>query len=576
MDIDELKNRMEKDVPSIYSTILINGGWGIGKTYFIKKYLEINKPIYISLFGINSIDDFKNQLILGLNKVIGGLSKIYKEISKEVINIPFASISIPYIQRDVNKIIEKKAKKKDIYIIIDDLERKKSDISMETILGIIESFKDINNVVIVLVANETEIDIANKDIYLKFKEKVIQKTYNVTAFSKQAISEIITKHAIEINKIIKIDRLEENLFEFANKHSIKNLRTLERSLIFTKFILKNLNINNYTKEDINNIIIATMAVAIENIDEIYLKQERNKTNKNDGLVSEIMKNMNSCIIKYYFKDIIFNSSKYNIVDPIINIYNDKEIEYNFDQLENFFVNEHRFNTKGNIPLFYKNESELRESIQNFYDNFVLKVDTKISIDEWFKKFSEVYTYSKLVNMKDLFTEKKLKKAILNYIKNINKIDYSMLYIGINRAIYIQEKDEFLIKINKFISQNIETSYYARIIESMKKNENINYQDIDLLFDIYSNKNMENKSKLIKELKENEFFIPNLSDELNEETWGFTHHIWEKMSQNKEDRTKDFEKIVYNQYNNSNILGRYRINSLNKQYNIVIEEKSTNN
>lgn len=49
--------------------VMINGAWGSGKTYFVKNELipelEQDKPvIYISLFGIKTIDDLVNVISL--------------------------------------------------------------------------------------------------------------------------------------------------------------------------------------------------------------------------------------------------------------------------------------------------------------------------------------------------------------------------------------------------------------------------------------------------------------------------------------------------------------------------------
>lgn len=52
-------NNEEKNI------ILINGDWGIGKTFTYKKYLEENslKEIYISLFNLDKLEDIDKKLI---------------------------------------------------------------------------------------------------------------------------------------------------------------------------------------------------------------------------------------------------------------------------------------------------------------------------------------------------------------------------------------------------------------------------------------------------------------------------------------------------------------------------------
>lgn len=78
----------EKDFPPI---VAINGDWGVGKTFYIKNSLiaDINndpelsklKVEYISLIGVNSLNDFKDKLIsryyLNNHRSAGRLKNIF-------------------------------------------------------------------------------------------------------------------------------------------------------------------------------------------------------------------------------------------------------------------------------------------------------------------------------------------------------------------------------------------------------------------------------------------------------------------------------------------------------------------
>ena len=71
MTIDELESRLDNEFSDIYKCVLIKGEWGIGKTYFLrKKYLCNKKHIYISLFGLDSIEEIKIEIYSKLNKVL--------------------------------------------------------------------------------------------------------------------------------------------------------------------------------------------------------------------------------------------------------------------------------------------------------------------------------------------------------------------------------------------------------------------------------------------------------------------------------------------------------------------------
>ena len=92
MTIDELKERLTNEYPIIYKSILVNGEWGIGKTYFIKQFLKGKDYIYVSLFGINSFEDFKNQIYSELNKALGFIKKNLKKLENTNIGIPWFSL----------------------------------------------------------------------------------------------------------------------------------------------------------------------------------------------------------------------------------------------------------------------------------------------------------------------------------------------------------------------------------------------------------------------------------------------------------------------------------------------------
>jgi chromosomal replication initiation ATPase DnaA len=69
MKANEIVSILEEDFNLYYKTVLISGNWGVGKTYYVKQFLEEKtNSIYISLFGKNNIDDIKMD-IYGLSTV---------------------------------------------------------------------------------------------------------------------------------------------------------------------------------------------------------------------------------------------------------------------------------------------------------------------------------------------------------------------------------------------------------------------------------------------------------------------------------------------------------------------------
>ena len=78
MKIDELDKRLDNEFSSVYKTVLVDGDWGIGKTYLIKNKYKENKNknkydnvIYVSVFGVNSISEINLYIYKELHKVKG-------------------------------------------------------------------------------------------------------------------------------------------------------------------------------------------------------------------------------------------------------------------------------------------------------------------------------------------------------------------------------------------------------------------------------------------------------------------------------------------------------------------------
>ena len=116
MTVDELKERLEDEFQNIYKCILINGDWGIGKSYFLENdYLKGKDYIKISLFGLNNIEEVKSELYAQLDKFLDFIkNKILKKLSGNNINLfgGIASVSIPYFETDIKSAIKKSAKRK--------------------------------------------------------------------------------------------------------------------------------------------------------------------------------------------------------------------------------------------------------------------------------------------------------------------------------------------------------------------------------------------------------------------------------------------------------------------------------
>lgn len=565
MNIDELKNLLDKQFIEVYKNILINGDWGIGKTYFIKEYLkDKNNTIYIQLFGIDSIENLKLNLYMQINKITGFLKKANKTISGINLSNSFASLSIPYFEGEITKSLEKKSKKENLIIVIDDLERKSSNISMEDLLGIIEEFSKIKNTYIILIANETEIAYINeKDykIYSSFKEKIVQKTFNITNYSNSARKNIIKSTLNEIDNIENQEDILIYIESFLSKHRILNLRTIEKSMKFLKFILCEVDLKELKKIEIKAIIVVALSIVIEKIKNLNYKE----SDKKDNISQWNTDDLTTRVIVNYLKELPLISDKKIIVKILIDIYDDIEMDNNFKKLINYFKSEQSENSKEK-SLFYKSKEELKKYIQEFYNSSILNVNQYLDIDMWLKKFAEVNYYAVIINNKNWYKEDEIEKAIDKYVENISDIQLEVKN-NVYRLVHLnQYKDSTIEEICELINQKIYNKYIDNLIYQIaeKKKENkYDEQLIENLFEIYTIKNGNSIQKIIDALDENNFFLPNLNENLSEESWGVTHAIWNNMQNTTEKRDNKFELFVQELLKSSDEIGTYRITSLNK-------------
>ena len=569
MRVDELDNLLNMEFINVYKNILINGDWGVGKTEFIKQYVKEKDNVYVSLFGIKDIESIKINIYMRLNKILGFLKNVNKKIEGVNFGISIGSMSVPYFETDIVKKLEKKTKKNKLIIVIDDLERKSTNIPMEEILGLIEELNGIKGIYVIVISNEKEIgrtDEQDKEIYNSFKEKIIQKTFNVTGYSMQARKNIINNVLQKIDNIDDKEDLLVYIENFLNKHTVLNLRTIKKSMNYMKFVLSNIDISKLRKDEIRSIVVASLAIVIETIEKIYYKEPTK-----EDLIGQLCTNdFCSRIIINYFKEQSVISDKRFIVSTLMDVYEDQNINSNFNRLENYFENEH--STNNNVSLFYKSKNELEKSFSDFYNNSVVVTNELLDLDMWLKKYAEIKYYAKIIGKDNLFEKSKIEAAIDKYIDKIPNIENEIQKNTYRFYNLNQYKESDLKELCDTVNKKITKKFNEILINELKNdrdNNQYNEQKIFKLFQQYSFFNKDNIQQVINLLYDNKFFLPNLNNTLTEKSWGFTHSIWSLMKDYEDCRDNKFEKYVVELLKNADEVGKYRIDALNNQYGIDI-------
>ena len=190
--------------------VMLKGKWGCGKTHLVKEWKkrfdetadtdgEITlKPIYISTYGMDSVNDIKTAIDRELNpffysktgrfikgvlklagKVVFKTSMDFNEDSKEdgSFSATLDSLSLLQVKDDSIKGVK--------FLIFDDIER--CLIEMKELLGFINYFVEHCNCHVVVIGDENHLEELPKAVLDEFKEKTIGKEFEIQPDIEEAI-----------------------------------------------------------------------------------------------------------------------------------------------------------------------------------------------------------------------------------------------------------------------------------------------------------------------------------------------------------------------------------------------------
>ena len=183
MNADYVENIIRNIDKQSYKCILVDGTWGIGKSYMVRKALEDMKDrtCFISLFGMDDVQKIYHEAFFQLalrtshgGKIASrakGFAKAAGNFCAEVANLNSA-LAQTVSERELFAVTASKFKKNRI-IVIDDLERRKAGLDLEELFGVIEELKQSNYIKVILIANSNEIHENERTTFNKYKEKTI-------------------------------------------------------------------------------------------------------------------------------------------------------------------------------------------------------------------------------------------------------------------------------------------------------------------------------------------------------------------------------------------------------------------
>jgi len=249
------------------SCVLLNGAWGLGKTYYIQNsFPEVCKNrnidmIYTSINGVDDVDKIERYI---LQKIIKSKSSFFTK-TEELIN--FAS-DLEFYGLKSNKIYNSiirndkllhKILDSNILIVIDDLERLSSKIDIENFLGFIHQKLIMNGFKVLFIGNEKYIK--QQDEYLIIKEKYILHTVAFNPNFEKLLLDILNNRSYELSLKEFIMKYIAHINNIAFESNHQNIRTYIHFLELFKLpfnILNELEAEEYIIKSILSEILATL------------------------------------------------------------------------------------------------------------------------------------------------------------------------------------------------------------------------------------------------------------------------------------------------------------------------------
>ena len=155
------------------SVIALSGKWGTGKSHLWKKlgHTQKNKskPIYVSLFGVKTINELKLRIVQNVSLNSDDKYKEYKQNTTSVLK----SLAGKFLGVEVENLIllSMPTLIKDRLVVIDDLERKHVSLDINEVMGFINEYSENHKSRFLLLLNQDRL--ADKAIWEELHEKVI-------------------------------------------------------------------------------------------------------------------------------------------------------------------------------------------------------------------------------------------------------------------------------------------------------------------------------------------------------------------------------------------------------------------
>ena len=402
----------------------------------------------------------------------------------------------------------------------------------------------------------------------RFKEKIIEKEYKIQKFSDESIRNLVTG---EICSYIEEIEITPFINDYIKKHYIRNLRTIIKGINLFKEV-----INNYVEikenKKVNLLVLKNcMSVAIECTEEVYKPDE--KRDDNDSFKYVIDEEMNSRIMNHYFNSVFSNNDDTCILNYILDIYKceySADLKNKLNKTIDSYLEEKKPNEK---DKFYLSIDKITFKINNLYKHMKNGKYKFITLDIFINDFYEILIWNSALEL-NLNLDEVASVFFDIMFKNYYDVNKSIDENKIKLFGFKFKESKILSDLAIEYNDKIKTKYLSdKLLNIEKTFKNLEY-DCSLL-EWLDSRFIDNDKEIVQEefikiCRNNNYLVPDLSNEIDENTWSWFLEIWELFYK----RMNEEYKVEFNLYVNSlkiNKLVEYRINSL-QQYEPLVNNK----
>lgn len=250
----EIRRFLASEEPEV---LCIKGKWGVGKTFAWRKYLAdaealkasaFDRYSYVSLFGLNSLDDLRYAIVEGsvlLAQAAEGptletLTAFLKE--KQAKAQPIVNTALAYFgKKDLGAAVAKAAflAIRGQLICFDDLERAGDGLDVRDILGLASMLKEQRGCKIVLLSNRQKMQRRHKKEFKRQLEKVVDVSLTFSPDPREAAAIAVSGQ----------DHVSTLIRERVSKLGIVNIRVIKKIERLAKRVCNDMKDNSEIVRD---------------------------------------------------------------------------------------------------------------------------------------------------------------------------------------------------------------------------------------------------------------------------------------------------------------------------------------